>query len=33
VLDRLGMKLEQYEVFAEKAHSWMKKLSNTLSFD
>ncbi len=33
VLDRLGIKLEQYEVFAEKAHSWMKKLSNTLSFD
>ena len=33
VLDRLGIKLEQYEVFAEKAHSWMNKLSGTLTFD
>jgi putative nucleotidyltransferase with HDIG domain len=32
VLDRLGIKLEQYEVFAEKAHSWMNKLSDTLNF-
>jgi putative nucleotidyltransferase with HDIG domain len=32
VLDRLGIKLEQCEVLAEKAHSWMKKLSDTLSF-
>jgi len=33
VLDRLGIKLEQYEAFAEKTQSWMKKLSDTLSFD
>jgi HD-like signal output (HDOD) protein len=33
VLDRLGIKLEQYEVFAKKAHSWMNKLSDTLNFD
>jgi len=33
VLDRLGIKLEQYEVFAKKAHGWMNKLSDTLSFD
>ena len=33
VLDRLGIKLEQYEKFAEKAQNWMKKLSDTLSFD
>lgn len=33
VLDRLGIKLEQYEVFAEKAHSWMNKLADTLTFD
>jgi putative nucleotidyltransferase with HDIG domain len=33
VLDRLGIKLEQYKVIAEKAHSWMKKLSDTLTFD
>jgi putative nucleotidyltransferase with HDIG domain len=33
VLDRLGIEPEQYEVFAEKARSWMKKLSDTLTFD
>ena len=33
VLDRLGIKIEQYEVLAEKAHDWMKKLSDTLTFD
>ena len=33
VLDRLGIKSEQYETFAEKAQSWMKKLSDTLTFD
>ena len=33
MLDRLGIKLDKYEVFAKKAHSWMKKLSDTLTFD
>ena len=33
VLDRLGIKLEQYKEFAEKAHSWMNKLSDTLTVD
>ena len=33
VLDRLGIEPEQYEVFAEKARNWMKKLSDTLTFD
>ena len=33
VLNRLGIKSEQYEVFAEKARGWMKKLSDTLTFD
>ncbi|UCD80903.1 MAG: HDOD domain-containing protein [Desulfobacterales bacterium] len=33
VLNRLGIKSEQYDVFAEKAHGWMKKLSDTLTFD
>ena len=33
VLDRLGIKLEQYEVFSEKAHGWMNKLADTLTFD
>jgi len=33
VLDRLGIEFEQYEVFAEKARNWMKKLSDTLIFD
>ncbi|MFC1882355.1 hypothetical protein ACFL2S_12775 [Thermodesulfobacteriota bacterium] len=32
-LDRLGIKLEQYEVFAEKTQSLMKELSDTLIFD
>ena len=33
VLDRLRIDSEQYEVFAEKARNWMKKLSDTLTFD
>jgi putative nucleotidyltransferase with HDIG domain len=33
VLNRLGIKSEQYEVFAKKARGWMKKLSDTLTFD
>ena len=33
VLDRLGIELEEYEVFAEKTNIWMKKLSDTLTFD
>jgi len=33
VLDRLGIESEQYEVFAEKARNWMKRLSDTLNFD
>lgn len=33
VLDRLRIKSGQYEEFAEKARNWMKKLSDTLSFD
>ena len=33
VLDRLHIKSEQYAEFAEKAHNWMKKLSDTLTFD
>lgn len=33
VLSRFGIKLEQYEVFAEKTQSWMKELSETLDFD
>lgn len=33
VLERLRIESEQYEVFAEKAHNWMKKLSDTLTFD
>jgi putative nucleotidyltransferase with HDIG domain len=33
VLDRLRLETEQYEVFAEKARNWMKKLSDTLTFD
>ena len=33
VLNRLGIQPEQYDVFAEKARGWMKKLSATLTFD
>lgn len=33
VLERLNIKPEQYEVFAGKARNWMKKLSDTLTFD
>jgi len=33
VLDRLRIDSEQYIVLAEKARNWMKKLSDTLTFD
>jgi putative nucleotidyltransferase with HDIG domain len=33
VLDRLGIKVDQYEVISAKAQSWMVKLSDTLTFD
>ena len=33
VLNRFGISLEKYEVFAEKTQNWMKELSDTLSFD
>jgi putative nucleotidyltransferase with HDIG domain len=33
VLNKLNIKLEQYIAFAEKARNWMKKLSDTLTFD
>jgi hypothetical protein len=33
VLDRLRIDSGKYEVFAEKARNWMKKLSDTLTFD
>jgi len=33
VLDRLHITPDHYEVFAEKARNWMKKLSDTLTFD
>jgi putative nucleotidyltransferase with HDIG domain len=33
VLDRLQIESEQYKVFAEKARDWMKRLSDTLTFD
>ena len=33
VLNRLGILSEQYDMFAEKARGWMKKLSDTLTFD
>jgi putative nucleotidyltransferase with HDIG domain len=33
VLKRLGIKTEQFERYAEKAHTWMNKLSDTLKFD
>ena len=33
VLDRLQIESEQYKVFAGKARDWMKKLSDTLTFD
>ena len=32
VLNRFGIKLEHYEVFAEKTRIWMKELSGTLKF-
>ena len=33
VLDRLGITPEQYQVFSAKARDWLKKLSDTLTFD
>ncbi len=33
VLSRLGIKLEEYEKFAEKTRNWIKELSGTLRFD
>jgi putative nucleotidyltransferase with HDIG domain len=33
VLDRLGIKVDQYEAIAAKTKSWMAKLSDTLTFD
>jgi hypothetical protein len=33
VLERLGIEPEQYDVFAAKTRNWMKKLSDTLTFD
>jgi putative nucleotidyltransferase with HDIG domain len=33
VLQRMGIKLDQYEMIVDKAHSWQNKLSETLSFD
>lgn len=33
VLNRLGIKMDQYKAMAVNAHSWMNKLSDTLTFD
>jgi hypothetical protein len=33
VLDRLGIKVDQYEAIAAKTKNWMAKLSDTLTFD
>jgi hypothetical protein len=33
VLKRRGIKIDQYRVIAEKAHSWKNELSDTLSFE
>jgi len=33
VLERLRIEPDQYPVLAEKTRSWMKKLSDSLSFD
>ena len=33
VLERLGIKLDQYETIAEKALTWERNLSDTLSFE
>jgi len=33
VLNRFGISLEKYEVFAEKTQSWIKEMSETLGFD
>jgi hypothetical protein len=33
VLKRLGIKIDQYRVIAEKAHHWKNELSDTLSFE
>ena len=32
-LEQMACDSEEYEVFAEKARNWMKKLSDTLTFD
>ena len=33
VLKRLGIKIDQYKVITEKAHSWKNELSETLTFE
>jgi hypothetical protein len=33
VLQRLGIKFDQYKAMAKKANLWMEKLSGELSFD
>jgi putative nucleotidyltransferase with HDIG domain len=33
VLDQLSITSEQYKAFADKARSWLEKLSDTLTFD
>jgi len=33
VLERLGIELDQYKLMAEKVHSYMNRLSDTLTFD
>ena len=33
VLNRFGISIEKYEVFAEKTQRWMKELSDTLVFE
>ena len=33
VLERLGIKFDQYELIAAETQSWMNNLTDTLSFD
>jgi putative nucleotidyltransferase with HDIG domain len=33
VLNRLGIKMDQYKLMAKQAQNWMKNLSDTLTFD
>ena len=33
VLDRLGIKVEQYELISSRVSNWMNKLADTLTFD